>query len=109
MTNFIARKFRKSQTPAEQKLWDLLRSKQLAGYKFRRQFPIGTYIADFTCFRHHLIVELDGGQHANSAADITRTSELEQQGWHIVRFRNNEVMENSEGVLSAILSELERS
>jgi very-short-patch-repair endonuclease len=106
MSTAIARKLRKQQTPAEEKLWRLLRNKQLAGYKFRRQFPIGNYIADFVCFQHRLIVEADGGQHSNNATDASRTAELEQQGWHVIRFWNNEIMENDEGVLLTILSEL---
>jgi very-short-patch-repair endonuclease len=108
LSTAVARKLRKQQTPAEQKLWGLLRSSQLAGYKFRRQFPIGNYIVDFACFRHHLVVEADGGQHADNAADDVRTAEIEGQGWRLVRFWNNEIMQNSDGGLLSILSELER-
>lgn len=108
MTNFIARNLRKNQTDAEQKLWGLLRSRQLQGYKFRRQFPIEPYIVDLACFRQRLIVEADGGQHADSTTDIVRTAEIEKQGWHIIRFWNHEILENSDGVLRVILSELER-
>ncbi len=107
MSNANARKLRKQQTPAEQKLWNLLRNKKLAKYKFRRQFPIGNYIADFACFQHRLIVEADGSQHAESILDKKRTAELEKQGWHVIRFWNDEIMQNSEGVLLSILSELD--
>ncbi len=108
MPSILARTLRRAQTPAEQKLWNLLRSRQLDNYKFRRQFPIGTYIADFACFHHRLIVEADGGQHAESQSDAVRTAALEKQGWQVIRFWNHEIMENADGVLAAILSELER-
>lgn len=109
MSRITAQKLRKHQTPAEQRLWNLLRDKKLAGYKFRRQFPIGNYVADFVCFQHRLIIEADGGHHADNAADIVRTADLERQGWQVIRFWNNEILRNSEGVLLTILSELERS
>jgi very-short-patch-repair endonuclease len=103
-----ARKLRQNQTEAEQRLWQQVRSRRLGGYKFRRQVPIGNYIADFVCEDAKLIVELDGGQHdENQKADDLRTKNLEDFGYHVIRFWNNQVFENMEGVLSAILQELE--
>jgi very-short-patch-repair endonuclease len=103
-----ARKLRKQQTPAERRLWQLLCDKRLAGYKFRRQFPIGNYITDFACFQHRLVVEADGSQHAENPMDAERTAYLESQGWHVLRFWNGEILKNSEGVLLTVLAELQR-
>lgn len=97
-----ARALRTNLTEAEKKLWYHLRQKQM-GHKFRRQFPVGNYIVDFACIEKKLIVELDGGQHATQQAyDEKRTLFLETQGFHILRFWNNEVTENLEAVLSSI-------
>jgi len=101
-----ARSLRKHQTDAEQRLWKLLRAKRLAGWKFRRQLPIGGYIADFACPSARLIVEADGGQHGESAYDIARDSWLMSQGWRVIRFWNNDILNNEEGVLSAVLASL---
>lgn len=99
-----ARKLRRNQTDAERWLWQQLRAKQL-GAKFRRQQSIPPYIVDFVCFEHKLIIELDGGQHdAQQQYDARRTKFLEQQGYHVVRFWNNDVFENKEGVLQQILT-----
>ena len=106
----LARKLRRNQTEAEQRLWQQVRSRRLSGYKFRRQVPIGTYIADFVCEDAKLIVELDGGQHDdNKQADDMRTKNLENFGYHVIRFWNNEVLENMEGVLTVLLQALERT
>lgn len=72
----------------------------------RRQYPIGRYIADFACTRHRLIVEADGGQHDGSDSDVRRTAWLEDQGWRVLRFWNNDVLTNTEGVVETILKEL---
>lgn len=102
-----ARALRRDSTEAERKLWSLLRSRRLSAYKFRRQFPIGPYIADFACFAHRLVVELDGGQHASAVAyDEARTRCLAAQGWCVRRFWNNDVLANPEGVLTTILAAL---
>ncbi len=99
-----ARKLRRNQTDAERWLWQQLRAKQL-GAKFRRQQSIPPYIVDFVCFEHKLIIEVDGGQHdAQQQYDARRTKFLEQQGYHVVRFWNNDVFENKEGVLQHILT-----
>jgi very-short-patch-repair endonuclease len=104
-----ARKLRVVATDAERKLWKLLRRREIAGWKFRRQRPIDRYIADFACLEAMLVVALDGGQHAESAADAVRTRRLEAAGWRVVRFWNTEVLTNPEGVLTMLLSELESS
>jgi len=102
----IARKLRRDATAVESKLWQRLRSRQIEGAKFRRQFPIGPYIADFACIDLKLIIELDGGQHVESATDAGRTAWLETNGYTVIRFWNSEVIENLEGVLEAIRREI---
>lgn len=106
MSDFLkARQLRNSRTQAEKELWKVLRSRRLGGLKFRRQVPIGSYIADFVCFDARLIVELDGGQHAWEAdKDLKRTRDLELLGFRVVRFWNSEVFENLEGVADRILA-----
>jgi very-short-patch-repair endonuclease len=103
-----ARSLRRALTPAEAKLWANLRNRQLAGFKFARQEPIGSYYADFVCRDRKLIVEVDGGQHAESATDRQRDSNLAAFGYRVVRIWNSEVIENIEGVLQYLLSELQR-
>jgi len=84
-------------------VWKHLRNRQLYNYKFRRQFPIEPYIADFACLELKLIIELDGGQHANRINyDEQRSLFLEKRGFKVIRFWNNDVIENTEGVLEAI-------
>jgi len=94
-------------TAAETLLWSLLRNRGLAGRKFVRQFQIGPYIVDFVCREAGLIIEVDGGQHADSAADIVRTAYLNEQGYGVLRFWNNEVVETTDGVYAIILSIIE--
>jgi very-short-patch-repair endonuclease len=101
-----ARKLRQSPTEAEKKLWDVLRHRQLEGFRFRRQHPIGKFIADFACTKYHLIIEADGGQHADNGYDVKRTAWLKSEGWHVIRFWNNDILENTDGVLEAILKTL---
>lgn len=105
--NKQARKLRKEMTDAERKLWSLLRNRKLSGFKFRRQVPIGPYIADFLCFEARLIVEADGGQHAASEHDTKRDAWLSAEGYGILRFWNSDISDNSEGVLSRLASTLE--
>ncbi len=106
----IAKRLRDNPTSAENHLWFHLRAKQLGGHKFRRQQPIGNYIVDFACLRQKLIIELDGGQHANQVQrDQLRDSWLRSQGFKVLRFWNNDVFENTEGVLETILQELSPS
>jgi len=101
----LSRKLRSNQTDAELKLWYHAHRKQLQGMKFRRQVPIDNYIADFVCFEKRLVIELDGGQHSdNIEYDEYRTKIIEQQGFIVLRFWNNDVMNNIEGVLSEIIN-----
>ncbi len=102
----IARKLRKKQTPEEAKLWYFLRSRRFQNYKFRRQFPIGQYVVDFICLSKRLIIELDGGQHNQSAEDVIRDKYLNCQNFTILRFWNNDVNQNLESVLDKIYTEL---
>jgi len=84
-----ARELRKNQTDVETKLWSRLRGRQVAGAKFRRQYPIGHFIADFCCYEQRLVVELDGGQHAEARTlDQRRTDFLVSQGYRVLRFWN---------------------
>jgi very-short-patch-repair endonuclease len=90
-------------TDAEHRLWYYLRGRRLAGWKFRRQVPLGNYVVDFLCEEARLIVEVDGGQHSEmQAADAERTRWLEARGYRVVRFWNNEVLGNTEGVLETL-------
>ncbi len=90
-------------TDAETRLWYYLRARCLNGWKFRRQVPLGDYVADFLCEEARIIVEIDGGQHAErEEADRERTRWLERQGYRVVRFWNNEVLENMDGVLETL-------
>ena len=106
----IASNLRRHQTDAEKALWLKLRSKQLAGMKFRRQQAIGPYIVDFVNFDDRLVIEIDGGQHSRHKIrtdDEKRTMWLQQQGYDIIRFWDNEVLQNIDGVLENILVALE--
>jgi len=104
----LARRLRRDQTEAEKRLWFQLRDRRLGGWKFRRQCPVDRYIVDFLCADAHLIVELDGGQHAvRVEADARRTEILESLGYLVVRYWNNDVMQNIEGVIEDIAATLE--
>ena len=100
-----ARNLRRQQTDAETLLWSHLRNRGLAGVKFRRQHPIGPYIADFISVENKLVIEIDGGhnnQEATSTQDQIRTTWLNEQGYQVLRFWNNDVLANTEGVLERI-------
>ena len=98
-----ARGLRSNLTNSERLLWSRIRSRQLDKMKFRRQHPIGPYTVDFACFKQKLVVELDGGQHSLQVErDAQRTSYLESNGWQVLRFWNNEVLSNLQGVLETI-------
>ena len=101
-----ARALRRSQTTTEAKLWYRLRNRQLGGHKFLRQKPIGRYFADFCCREAKLIIELDSDQHAQSKSDAIRDKALNARGYRILRFWNNEVTTNIDGVLETIYSAL---
>ncbi|MFZ3034142.1 MAG: endonuclease domain-containing protein [Parvibaculum sp.] len=105
-----ARTLRTNQTDAEARLWSRLRNRSLGGFKFRRQIAVDPFIADFLCSESMLIVELDGGQHdEQAAADARRTAYLEGLGYCVLRFWNNDVLANTEGVLEVILGELQNT
>jgi len=95
-------------TDAEWRMWYFLRAQRFQHRKFRRQVPIGPYVADFLCEKSRLIVEIDGGQHADRRdADVDRTRWLELQGYRVLRFWNNDVFENIEGVLQMVATALD--
>ena len=98
-----ARQMRRDATDAERRLWEALRDRRLAGYRFRRQHPVGGFILDFACTRYCLAVEADGGQHADNPDDVYRTALLRKEGWRVLRFWNNDILSNTEGVIETIL------
>jgi len=103
MASSRARQLRKNPTDAERRLWARLRYRQVDGFRFRRQVPIGPFIADFACLERRLLIEVDGGQHAvDPASDAERTRWLESRGYCILRFWNHDVLRNTEGVLGTI-------
>jgi very-short-patch-repair endonuclease len=104
-----ARGLRSRMTNAERKLWFALKDRRFEAFKFRRQVPIGPYVADFLCFESRLIVEVDGGQHAESARDVERDNWLAQNAFRVVRFWNNDVLQNLEGVLASLAAELNKT
>jgi very-short-patch-repair endonuclease len=102
-----ARSLRTNDTEAEYRLWGDIRNRQLNGYKFSRQIPLGPYIVDFVCREQRLIVELDGSQHAENTHDERRTEWLNQQGYSVLRFWNAEVLQERSAVLDTILAILQ--
>jgi very-short-patch-repair endonuclease len=107
-TTANARSLRSGMTDAERRLWQALRHQQLSNHRFRRQFPIGRFIADFVCIERKIVLELDGGQHQDRVAyDEQRTAYLMENGWRVLRFWNNDVLSNLDGVLSTISDHLE--
>ena len=97
-----ARRLRSNSTDAERKLWNRLRSRAIMNCKFVRQDPIGPYVVDFVCRERRLVIEVDGGQHADSAADRVRDQWLAKHNYRVLRFWNNEVLGNMDGVLETI-------
>ena len=105
----IARDLRTGSTDAERHLWYHLRDRRFFGYKFRRQFPVDRYVVDFVCLDRKLVVELDGGQHSETAQeDARRTAQLVASGFRVVRFWNDDVLRGTEAVLQRILWALRR-
>ena len=105
MKHDLTRRLRREQTNVERKLWYALRARRFAGFKFRRQQPIGPFVVDFVCFEAKFIVELDGSQHGfpeNAEADELRTAHLEGQGFRVKRYWNSELNDNFEGVMDDI-------
>jgi len=105
-TKSRARKLRHDMTEAEKRLWKHLRAHRLQGWPFRRQHPILPYVVDFAAVDAKLVVEVDGGQHAGSEADARRDAFLASKGWRVLRFWNNEVLADTEGVLARIVDAL---
>ena len=106
----LAKKLRQNQTKTEEKLWVNLRAKRFAGFKFKRQQPLGNYIVDFICFEANLIIEVDGGQHNEEpcrSKDDLRTKQLTAEGYRVLRFWNSDISENMEGVLLKVKESLE--
>ena len=98
-----ARQLRRQSTDAERKLWSIVRNRRLAGYKFRRQVPIESYIVDFVCFDKKLVIEIDGGQHQTQTEyDDYRTQRLQSAGFRVIRFWNNQVLGEADGVAQVI-------
>jgi very-short-patch-repair endonuclease len=107
----LARQLRKTSTDAERRIWHYVKSGRLSGYAFRRQHPMGNYIADYYCHSARLVIELDGDQHGEDRAmeyDRRRTDAMEQSGVEVIRFTNHEVMKDGESVALTILREDER-
>ena len=104
-----ARNLRRQQTEQEKILWSILRNRQFYGLKFKRQVPIGVYIADFCCNEKKLIIELDGGQHNEPDSieyDKKRTEFLKGEGYKVIRFWNNDINDNLEGVYTKLQQEV---
>ena len=104
----LARDLRRKSTDTERRLWSALRSRRLHPYKFRRQFAIGPFIVDFACTKCLLIVEADGSQHAGNPMDDRRTAWLEARGWRVLRFWDNDILINIDGVTEGILNALRK-
>ncbi|MGL3106764.1 endonuclease domain-containing protein [Bradyrhizobium sp. BR 1432] len=102
----LARRLRVNQTDAETVLWNRIRNRRIDGHKFVRQEPIIGYICDFVFREKRLIIEVDGGRHNESATDAIRDERLAEKGYRVLRFWNNDVLENIEGVLTIIQTEL---
>jgi very-short-patch-repair endonuclease len=99
----FAKSLRTGATETEKTLWHMLRSRRLTNLKFRRQVPIGPWIADFVSFEHRLIVQADGSQHAESTRDEQRDRDLIERGFRVLRFWNNDILQRPEQVLEAII------
>ena len=102
----LARRLRRDSTSVEARLWNKLRSRAIDGHKFVRQQPLGRYIVDFVCRERRLVIEVDGGQHAESSTDLVRDRWLREHNYRVLRFWNNDVMSNMDGVLETIAEAL---
>jgi very-short-patch-repair endonuclease len=101
-----AKRLRHDSTDAEAVMWQLLRSRRFSGVKFRRQAPFKNYILDFVCFEQRIIIEIDGSQHANSERDKTRDAALASEGFQVIRYWNNDVLQRRNSVLEDLLARL---
>lgn len=104
-----ARSLRQSMTDAERKLWFALKGRRFQDHKFRRQVPVGPYIADFISFESLLVIEVDGGQHAGSTCDAVRDAWMRENNFKVVRYWSNDVLKNLEGVLEDLWRRLTTS
>ena len=105
MTRPRVRALRKRMTDAERLLCRHLRNRELGGWKFKRQYPVGPHIVDFICVDKNVVIEVDGGQHAeNEDSDLQRSAFLNKMGYRVFRFWNNQVLQETEAVLEAILA-----
>jgi very-short-patch-repair endonuclease len=103
LSNRLQRELRKDMTDAEKALWHVLRGRQMFGLKFRRQHPFGNFILDFVCLTKKLVIEVDGGQHVEQTEyDEIRTRQLQKAGFHVLRFWNNEVLQDIEAIKEQI-------
>ena len=100
--NLLAKRLRRAMTPAEQALWRHLRARQRCNLKFRRQHPIGPFIVDFACLQPALVIEVDGGQHNGCQSDVARDAFLRRCGFHVLRFWNDDVLSNPDGVCRVV-------
>src|ERR1044072_7537630 len=100
------RRLRQNMTDAERLMWSQLRNRRLAGFKFKRQWSIASYVVDFCCIERRLVVEIDGGQHTPNR-DLPRTQVLNELGYRVLRYWNNDLLGNLHGVLTSLLLELE--
>ena len=100
--NGLQRKLRGDMTDAEKRLWQRLRGRQMAGFKFRRQHPFMDFVLDFVCLETRLVVEVDGRQHQDSLRDRVRDQRLHEAGFRVLRFWNNQVLEETDAVADAI-------
>jgi very-short-patch-repair endonuclease len=101
-----AKKLRSNMTDAERRLWYRLRAHRFAGIKFKRQVPIGRYVVDFACMSRKVVLEIDGGQHADNEGDRVRDLQLAEQGFKVLRFWNNDVLKQTDTVLEVIMATL---
>ena len=105
MTRQLAKALRQRMTDAERLLWRHLRNRELGGWKFRRQYQVGPFIVDFICVEKNVVIEVDGGQHAeNEVLDLQRSAYLNKMGYRVLRFWNNDVLQETEAVLTAIFA-----
>jgi very-short-patch-repair endonuclease len=104
-----SRRLRRNSTDAELKLWSRLRARSISNHKFVRQEPIGAFVVDFVCREKRLVIEVDGGQHANNFRDSVRDRWLAEHHYRVLRFWNNDVLTNMDGVLETIATALERA
>jgi very-short-patch-repair endonuclease len=102
-----AKRLRRDATDAEAKMWQLLRARRFGKFKFRRQIPIEGFIVDFVCFERKIVIEVDGSHHADSVSDRERDATLAREGFRVLRYWNNDVLQRTDAVLADILGHLE--